>query len=69
MFIYVLKSNFAFQPFFSAGKGTGGMIRDKIILVIERFMKTIAVLEASEMFSLVIADIFCSTSEILSNKT
>lgn len=32
-------------------------------------MKTIVIFEASEMSSLMRADIFCSTSEILSNKT
>lgn len=68
MFVYALKSSFAVQPFLSAGKGTGWMIRDQIIVVIGKFMKTIAVFEASEMSSLMRADIFCSTSKILSNK-
>lgn len=62
------ESSFVFQSLLSAGKRTGQMIRDIIILLIGKFMKAVIVFEAPEMSSLAKADIFCSTSQIISNK-
>lgn len=62
------ETSFVFQSLLSAGKGTGQMIRDTVIVLIGKFMKAVTGFETPEMSSLARADIFCSASQIISNK-
>lgn len=62
------ESSFVFQSFLSAGKGSGQMNKYIIIVLIGKYMKAITSFEAPKMSSLARADIFCSTSQIISNK-
>lgn len=62
------ESSFVFQSFLSAGKGSGQMNEYIVIVLIGKYMKAITSFEAPKMSCLARADIFCSTSQIISNK-